>query len=363
MMKQQRKFKRGPVVLIAIILVLAMTLTSTLAWRSVSQQALNQAIGEASIAGGRLHDDFERMGDNFGEREWIANTTANKDVYIENFGSDNAQDIFVRVRMYEYMEIGPGARLHPGDPSFDARTAVSIIDGAIRTDRTTWTPRLPGSDLASDLFRSYWEWEQLTAEGEYRYKWYMPTFNQDSRSLESDVKGDAVDPQGADFASGEVTNTTFIGGSHAFSTDAGLHDFWAPDNNDGTPGIHTAPVKYWNRVAATHSIRPDTATQTARPTLQAQVVTMADWVNAFHRQPGSFWVLDVDGWAYWAAPLAPGTATGLLLDSITLLQDPHDEWYYGIFIDAQMATQTGWDHAFSDRTPEGDTLLSIITLR
>ena len=56
---------------IAILLVIAIALTGTYAWQSISQKALNEVIVDKN-PGGRLHDDFN------GE---------NKDVYVENFSS------------------------------------------------------------------------------------------------------------------------------------------------------------------------------------------------------------------------------------------------------------------------------------
>jgi len=101
--------------IIAIVLVIALLLTGTYAWQSISQLALNQAIGNAAPAGGRLHDDFQVMGANFGEQNWRKDVTANKDIYVENFETPDGRNIFVRLRLYEYMEVGQGANLHPGE--------------------------------------------------------------------------------------------------------------------------------------------------------------------------------------------------------------------------------------------------------
>ncbi|MCL2461767.1 MAG: hypothetical protein FWF44_03815 [Defluviitaleaceae bacterium] len=75
-------------------------------------------------------------------------------------------------------------------------------------------------------------------------------------------------------------------------------------------------------------------------TLDATVVTMASW-KSMGRPVGNFWVVDVDGWAYWAAPLDAHTATGLLLNKVSLVTKPTDTYYYGINVIAQMATKDG----------------------
>ena len=347
-MTHTNKRSRRAATVIAIILVIALLLTGTYAWQSISQLTLNQAIGGPAPAGGRLHDDFQVMGANFGELNWRKDVSANKDIYVENFENQEGRDIFVRLRLYEYMEVGQGANLNPGMSGFDTRAARPLIAGADRENPLTWSPRLPGVDPNSDLFREYWTWNM---GGQ---KTYMPTFNRDPESKEADVKGDAVNAQG--LQSGEVMNTTNPGGTNAYPADAGLHNYFVINQSKD------AQVKYWdwtlNNGNGGHALTTSTETHTARPTLNATIVLMADWDGT----PGNYWVLDEDGWCYWAAPLAPETATGLLLDSITLTTVPQLEWYYGIYVEAQMATADEWEAAFTGRTPNGEDLMKAITV-
>ena len=82
----------------------------------------------------------------------------------------------------------------------------------------------------------------------------------------------------------------------------------------------------------------------ATSTLDGTVMTMAEW-KAAGSKPGAYWVYDVDGWAYWAQAIEPGTATGLLLDGISLQKEPGDNWYYGINVVGQFATMGDWGTA------------------
>jgi len=347
-MKRKTNNHRRLAAIMSIVLAIALILTGTYAWQSIGQQALNQSIGAATPAGGRLHNDMEVMGLNFGEHDWRRNSEANKDIYVENFENENrGRDIFVRVRLYEYMEIGDGAKLHPGDLNFATRTAESIILGADREDVSTWAPRIPGDDAISDLFRTYFEWSQ----GGQKY--YMPTFNRDNMSLESDVKGDAVDPHTV--PSDETISSTKRGEDFEYPADAGLHDFFELNPT------HSALLKTFDtgangglgaRIVGTSPVQ-----HTAKQTLNADVVHISEW----DEEIGDVWVLDDDGWAYWASPLAPQTATGLLLDSIKLIDEPELEWFYGIFVDAEMATASEAEIAFADLTPEAEVLLAVIT--
>ena len=64
---------------------------------------------------------------------------------------------------------------------------------------------------------------------------------------------------------------------------------------------------------------------------------MAEWQE--RGSPiGSYWVCDTDGWCYWAQPIEPHTATGLLLSGIELTQVMDDSWYYAIRVVAQFIT-------------------------
>lgn len=60
-----------------------------------------------------------------------------------------------------------------------------------------------------------------------------------------------------------------------------------------------------------------------------EVMSMADWIAA-DKPTGAFWVLDTDGWAYWAEMLGAEEITALLLDSVTLSNPPNELFDYSI---------------------------------
>lgn len=121
---------------IAIVLALAISLSGTFAWQSISQQALNEAKAPKN-PGGRLHDDFSG---------WSENDT--KDIYVENFGGKN---IYARIRLDEYMEIGEDAGLKkedlkPGQTKGEVKIVGSAYNPAAKIDDvTTWTTHIPGT--------------------------------------------------------------------------------------------------------------------------------------------------------------------------------------------------------------------------
>jgi hypothetical protein len=248
----------------------------------------------------------------------------------------------VRIRLYEFMGFSETPWPSVGSAGVTDHAHTPIRPGMYLDDPFSWLPRqnwvpclvsgdantTDASAATYDPFRRYWHWDL----GGYKY--YIPTFNRDPNSTASDVKGDAIDPQ----AAGVTQNPTRRGHNplgpdqDGFPASAGNANFW--DSDSYSYAFERQPDGTLTRERVRHE---------ARRTLSAEVVTMAAW-QAAGSPSGNFWVIDTDGWAYWAAPLAPETATGLLLSAITLHTVPADYyWYYAIFIDAQMATADYWD--------------------
>lgn len=281
----------------AVALSAAIILSGTFAWQSINQTAKNEVAGEGINPGGRLHDDFN------GET---------KKVYVENFGEEN---IFARIRLDEYMEFGEGAGLKTGDAGYDSKDTTTLGTGDIN-DPSTWTPHKPGAsvedcDTTDPGFHDYFKW---TMGGK---TWYMPTFDKNKDSLDADINGTLK---------GTGTGTPYDDYIEYKSGDKE----WGNaiyDNDDNT-------VQDGN----TTSVREE---HEAAETLDATVITMQQWIDG-GRQQGNFWVYDVDGWAYWANPIEPGTATGMLLASIEQIAEPDEDWYYSINAVGQFATAGDW---------------------
>jgi len=256
---------------VAALSVAAFCVTGTLAWTSFSSEIINEWHGNGP--GATLHDDHDDNGEN-------------KDVYIENWGSE---PLVVRIRLSEYMEMGKGAGLKAvatvsstGQPVRDPENySDPLVDGADIDHPETWAKHIPDTDTpnlceAADIHK-YWEW----AMGGQKY--YFPV-------------------------------------SAAGREDSGYIDQNSPDNLTAD-SVNSGGVK-------------------AMHTLPAAVLTMAQWLDE-GSPVGTYWVIDADGWAYWTKPLMPGEATGLLLDKVTIKTPPELDYFYGILVDAQMATLDG----------------------
>ena len=309
----------------------AILLTGTFAWRSISQKGTNEMVGDAN-PGGRLHDDFDGK---------------NKDIYVENFTSpEDGAPIFARVRLREYMEVGAEAG-NPGADGYEAK-AVGKTDAQLN-DHSTWAiHHLDESQESTDhmTFHDYVTWDQ---EGGSTV--YMPTFNKNKDSLIIDRNGtleglDGLYPweQGDTYDKYQDNKTYTVGnqatGNAIYDADSDDHDdvgdYLAPDGAgvQVLPGGTAVDGVNYNLVEETHE---------AKKTQDCTVISMEEWkAKDPWDRVGNYWVYDTDGWAYWAAPIMPDTATGLLLDGVSVTQTPDEEWYYAIDVEAQFSTAYDW---------------------
>ena len=297
---------------IALTMTVVLALTGTFAWQSISQKAKN--VTRATVnPGARLHDDFNGT---------------NKDIYVENFTPQGGgTEIYARVRLSHYMEMGKAA----GKDA--AGTAVSVVDGKTRADKSKWTI-YNNKDQAEDNAKlaKFWDWE-LGGKTVY-----MPTFNMNKDSLATDINGTwaATDPNNS--ASHYFDYKTYKVGDTKTSDE--IYDADDDDVDEGENGIENTDFTKMTGVP-----------HTAQETIDGTVMTMADWIRG-GKVPGNYWVWDTDGWAYWANPVQPGTATGLLLSGINLKGGMSDNWYYGVNVEGQFATgdDLGWQSTNGNHT-------------
>jgi len=202
-----------------------------------------------------------------------------KDVFVENSGTST---IYVRLRLDEFMMVGD----------------TVFATGADVRDKTTWTPHTYGGDDYTDCgnadvgkFHDYYVWEMTGRDRAY----YPGVPGMPYTTLDADGK---VDDQ-------------------------------------------TGP----NRTQAANT--PITMTEFLRLEIQAyDAMSQADkdlWDNVVK---AGVWILDDSdttanggGWAYWSQPLAPNTATNLLLDKVSRTdKDVPDDWIYRIDVKLQAVT-------------------------
>ena len=304
--KENAKVNTKKVVETGTALLLSVSiLTTTLGWSNLTQVARNEAKDIVANPGGRLHDDFDGK---------------NKDIYVENFTDpENGQEVYARIRLREYMELGAEA----GDPDAEGYAAEPLVAGTKIDDPSTWPVYTLGT--AEDrAFAEYWTWDNDGGSTVY-----MPTFNVNKDSIEADINGTLEGTTVGD----DVYYDDYV--AYAVGDKVTGDEIYDADKNDIDEGE--------SAVEGTNIKTVEDVEHTAKETLGATVIAMKDWDGT----PGAFWVYDEDGWAYWAQPIEPGTATGLLLDEITH-DEIDDSWYYAINVEAQFITADGV--GFEDNT-------------
>ena len=293
----------------------------TMAWQSLNQEALNEVSGIVN-PGGRLHDDFNGQ---------------NKDVYVENFADE---PIFARVKLAEYLQLEGGN----GD-------AIPVI--GVDSDRpngnepkkdvtNTYFVYMPTEDSlldASNVFRQYVDWDFAGKTV------YLPTYNQNKDSLEADINGSLEGVDGEE-NTGEAYDDYKI---YMEGVEYDVYDAVVDNDTNSVDEIVAAGKSFNtaiknNELLETYfaeeldqgNIEIKDAKHSAKATPYANVITMREWLDN-GMTIGDFWVYDTDGWAYYAKPIAPGEASGLLLDGISITRID-DNYRYDINVIAQFVT-------------------------
>ena len=270
--------KRKIYALATVFALSTLVIAGTFAWTNFSAQIVNVFSGLGSGNGGT---------DPIGPGGTLHNDHSegdeNRQVYIENWGSE---PLFVRIRLDEYMEMGLGAGYKSESINQETGESIphpgnlaeSVVSGASIDVVDSWTTHVPNESTPHEcdtIFHDYWQWEM---GGQ---KFFFPA-----------SESDREDP------SFVATN------SPANLTEESV-------NVDGIYAVQTR---------------------------SSEVLTMAQWLEQ-GGLIGDYWVIDTDGWAYWAAPLSPGDTTGLLLNRVIQTTQPQYDYFYGINVVAQMATR------------------------
>ena len=294
----------------------ALLMGGTMAWQSISQTALNEA-SEVVNPGGRLHDDFN------GE---------NKDVYVENFADE---DIFARIKLEEHFEI------QISDGATEVVTFQRDEEGNKTATVSPFNEEGEEPTYVTHLYQGpndtepYWVWNW---GGKTQY---LPTFNMNKDSLTADINGTL---QGLDgyYPWDELDDDEKYSDYVDYINDYKVDDEVLGDeryDNDSNDIEEMTTNEEGEEVPDDETVRiEEDKTHRIAETLSGTVMSMEDWI-AVGSPIGPFWVYDADGWAYWAAPIEPGTATGLLLDGISMRTVMDDGWYYAINAVGQFITK------------------------
>lgn len=313
---KQKRMQALAVMIIAVIIALA----GTFAWQSFNQRIQN-IFHLTSSPNVNLHDDFAGG--------------PKKDVYVENSGR---LPVLVRVRLTELLRLG--GRVLPED----------AVDGDERINWHIHTPETAACSVCAFEAHRYYTW---VMDGQ---KFYMPAHQSAKGSHTSgDETASAGVTGGGDeeeaSADSVYTEPIAVGDKvriidyrallmNAFqeiyfddqtklSTLLGyINEYTGGDDTNAAyiqQEIESIPDNYLvknvkqydDQPAEEHTRRLNEVRLTLIPT---QIISIYDWIlGTTYGEPrvtGDFWIMDSDGWCYWANALAKNQATGLLISSV-----------------------------------------------
>lgn len=339
---------------IAAALSVSLIMSGTFAWQSFNQEATNKSSGLYGV-GGRLHTDFD------GEM---------KHVYIENYKEVNGgNDIYVRIRMEEYLEVGKDAGYKDAATRNPVLTSGELVvkgnSAADINNPDTWDIVYMGNSGIAQGFPVAREYVTLNFGGQGVY---MPTFNKNDDSREGVINGtlagDDLDDHKLGDKYSDYTHYVLSGSTEpGVTTETKLTTYDVDDNDIEEESPLPAPSFTFN---TGYNIYQVVETHETKETLEStKIINMLEWqimysdyntyLENIKQDPslegdlvepespiGPYWVFDEDGWVYWAQPLEPSTATGLLLRETVPLKADDGEWYYEISHRAEYATRGDW---------------------
>jgi len=238
---------------------------------TLAWQAASQAVNPFSGTAAAGNLTGANLHDDFaGDKTGSNAGKVDKDVYVENTGN---KDVFVRIQLREKLAPATVATLFK--PTTEANGSLSkagATEGFVWTLGTT-TPKAYNSITDTS------KWQAGVTAGK--------TAGQQTELI-ADAVGDGINLGGAYANTGDASITTSAGTTQ--------------DQANGALGSVISMAQY-------------------------KAITTDAAKKAFVG-----WIYDVDGFAYWSQPLAPGTATGRLLAGVDV---PNTNYTYEIVVDME----------------------------
>lgn len=313
--------RKKVVVAITIVVAMMIVLIGTFAWNSLNQSRIN-VFTEVIKPNVNLHDDFEGG--------------PNKDVYVENSGD---VPIYVRVMLQEYLQTE-----NRGSLVAISRYGDGADEDQLQIARETWYPHNglhPGTGGQGEANQTYINetlgdmWPAGSNFGDY-YTWTMGANNRWIYYKPASLVERGTDENGNPLPMlDDDGNAIYDGnGDPVYQTPSVVSDPLTGEKGDAS-AYYLSEV---NKLIAQGRSEAQAMEQLGlKKTLETdKVITMAQWRSAGFAS-GNFWVVDTDGWCYWAQALEPGEATGVLLDEVnrtSTLFDSNAEYAINVWLQA-----------------------------
>jgi len=332
-MKKQRMSKLFSQIL-AVVLVVALVAGGTYALVDFTQHKTNVFSGENKNLNVTLNEDFKPH-DN-----WKEGVTVPKTVSVTNVLDTVLPEVaYVRLALKEYMDMTEVEYTYATDGTnpyrFLTYTAVTaptpdaigeFITFATRKEGTDWAKAYPDfgfvpADITGPFTNALAA--DPTAKGFYVKTDVGDVNGQYGKYLVTEIKGD---------------KTKVIAAKDLFvKWDHELTDFHA-ENGDKYEYGDFARYIWKEKTAAVREF--------VKVNFGADVIPMSGWDG----NPVQKWIYDdlaatasTAPYVYWGAPLAPGQTTTNFLESVTLLKQPKDRFFYAIRVDMETVTKDDID--------------------
>ena len=309
----------------AAVVAMALIVTGVYAWFDNSQHKTNVATGGNNTVKQDvvLVEDFEEPED------WMQDDELKKEVSVKNTGDG---PIFVRLQFKEYMDLvkveynrTPERLMVDSDGKF--------MFWKTEADAKLWLQNnhIPFTDAQLVKYTAYGETDEriyfATAED-------TPLNGRDGKYLLLDYIEHAP-------------KSLVDGVNRGVYSDTDDHRLHPTDECKYTPHL-------WNgsTLPGGKDTDPDKDPfhEYVEWKLGAPVIKLSDWDG----QPVAAWILDDtsdEGWAYWGQALDPGDSTTMLLETITLINQPDGPFYYALHVDMQAADKYSLNSKF-DHIPQ-----------
>ena len=311
-------------VAISIISIMALLLSSTWAFIDFTQHKTNPMQGEQQNSV-TLLDEFTTPED------WkTTDGPVKKEISVKNL-STSVDPMFVRVQLKEYFEL---AEFEPVKDSTDTIILFAThADGPKKGEYITWAEKLAEYP---DYDYDYCYVEKDTIGG----KEYAITKSAEERDgiygKPMYVLGDV-----------KVFFDSDQGGAPTKSDKPGEpHKIQYPDHPECKYNIHKWGETITDEcpeceIKKDGDMSKENIHEYIKWNLGYDVKTMQEWIDS-GAELGEFWIVDIDGWAYWANPLFPGTSTAMIMQSLELLKNP-GRFEYQIHVDMEALTLEDMD--------------------
>lgn len=332
--KSQRRFG-----ILTICLALVIILSSTLAWRDISQHKTNHFTTTTVVHNVVLVENFEPV------ENWRVNETKIKEVTVRN-GQDTDDvdkyiydDAYVRIQFKEFMDIKTQAYIYSDDRLMVDRNGNFLRFNTLNEAQTYMDEHdIPNHDRIVEL-EGYYD-----SQPYYYIKTQSGDINgQYGRFLVMEI----TDSEAQSLVSGQTNHNDASKTQHQITPndeDSYTTHTWSASNPDYAYSDLNSPFNAY-----------------VRWTLGEDVILIDEWDGTSVAK----WIIDTDspeGWVYWGEPLVhgnnltttPESITSELLKAVTLISQPAGIGQYYIHVNMDAVS-------FNELSLWQDAPLEIIT--